>query len=94
MGQLACRYGVALSRAKLEWQVFGDAESAREIFTKAAAANPSNFRVLQAWGVMEMRNAKPRGSGLSAARPLFARAADLAPWSPWVGLYKSNPVDP
>ena len=91
---------VALSRARLEWRVFGDADAARDIFTRAADANPTNYRVLQAWGIMEMRqgagkkksndndndngNGNGTGQNISAARRLFGRAADLAPWAPQV----------
>ena len=62
--------------------MFHNPDAARDIFAASVAANPLGHRVLQAWGVMEMRESKPRGSleGLTVARPLFARAAELAPW--------------
>lgn len=76
---------VALSRARLQWSKLGDPDGAREIFTAAAAANPTNYRVLQAWAVMESRRPRNRGggelAGVAAARPLFQRAADVAPWA-------------
>ena len=81
---------VALSRARLQCWRFDDPDGAREIFTAAAAANPDNYRVLQAWAVMESRKPRRpsgrRGDGgklasMAAARPLFQRAADVAPWA-------------
>jgi len=81
---------VALSRARLQCWRFDDPDGAREIFTAAAAANPDNYRVLQAWAVMESRKPRrPSGrrgdggklAGMAAARPLFQRAADVAPWA-------------
>lgn len=77
---------VALSRARLQCWKLGDPDGAREIFTAAAAANPTNYRVLQAWAVMESRRPRNRGgenllAGVAAARPLFQRAADVAPWA-------------
>ena len=81
---------VALSRARLQCWRFDDPDGAREIFTAAAAENPDNYRVLQAWAVMESRKPRrPSGrrgdggklAGMAAARPLFQRAADVAPWA-------------
>ena len=75
---------LALSRARLEWREFGDVAAAREIFVAAAESNPTNYRVLHAWGEMERRAGENSTVGLAASRPLFQRAADLAPWSPHV----------
>ena len=87
---------VALSRARLQCWKLDDPDGAREIFTAAAAANPENYRVLQAWAVMESRRPRGGGgkvadyakltfedkvAGMAAARPLFQRAADVAPWA-------------
>ena len=75
---------IALSRARLERVAFGDVAAARDIFSAAAEENPKNYRVLQAWAVMESESETSTtgaGGGLATARHLFRRATEIAPWS-------------
>ena len=68
-------------------------ETARGIFADAAKVHPSNYRLTQAWGVMEMSAGGGGVHGLAVARPLFARSAEIAPWAvqAWVALHISPP---
>ena len=45
----------SLSLAKVLHEKLGDFSRARDVFATAANANPTNYKILQAWAVMEAR---------------------------------------